>query len=116
VDDPKRKPLKVDDDFFADEALLLSNYTELIEVCDWDEGLAEQLLEVSFDKLVDVASVAMLDETIINSPDSMEELLKLNIQEKIPDMTEAQFKAIKQIVVGHLQRHAKQKLASKQSN
>lgn len=108
---PKRSNLKIDDNLFDDEALLLSNYTELIEACDWDEELATNIIEVSFDKLIDVASVAILDEAIISSPDSMENLLKLNIQDIIPDITETQFTAIKQIIVSHLKIHAKKKLA-----
>ena len=103
-DVPKKNLLNVDDDFFADVALSFSNFMELVEACDWDENLAQELLTSSIDKLVDIIKFTEYDKSIIDSQDSLEALLRTNIQ----DVSDAQFNAIKKLIVAHIKYRAQQ--------
>jgi hypothetical protein len=109
----QKKVLNIPDDFFEASAKSQSLLTRLIEVCDWDEDKAHDLIDNATSVIEDMYEYSILDNTKITDKKSFSTVFKA----MMGDISDEQATAIldlvddfvrKQVELAHL-RDTKQK-------
>ena len=69
-------------------------HTRLLEVCDWDEKVAEALIKKSLNVYTDLYEYSQYDAAAIQSEEDFERLFKVNMGE----ITDNQVEALKDLL------------------
>ena len=97
-------------------ASFYSAATELIEACDWDDEKASKIFELVLEALIDIHEFSTYDKDLIQSPSDLENLLRMNTDYDGEEITEAQYKAVMNIMTVKILQEKKKEEGKKTLN